>query len=278
MRIEESINYFLHDFKSSLNKSKEFELIEGSTAIIGMGGSGIAGKIIHSIDPNVKVFSDYASNVNLTNIDNLILVSYSGNTEEVLSYIHNKNIKFIITSGGKLLQFAKEKSIPYVLLKSNYQPRAALPMILPILSKLTSKRAFERIKKDIEQFTPKLFNISLEEPLVIYGYEIYKGIAYRWKTQLNENAKFMAFYNEIPESNHNEIEVINNIICVGKAKHERIKKRIQFLINEFNVYYIDEENLINLIYMGDVLSLNLSKKDPNKLYYIPKLKEFLKGL
>ena len=37
------------------------------------------------------------------------------------------------------------------------------------------------------------------------GAELTAAIAYRWKTQLNENAKLPAFAGELPEIDHNEI-------------------------------------------------------------------------
>ena len=40
---------------------------------------------------------------------------------------------------------------------------------------------------------------------VIYGADLTAPVAYRWKTQVNENAKQPAFTHELPEIDHNEI-------------------------------------------------------------------------
>ncbi len=40
---------------------------------------------------------------------------------------------------------------------------------------------------------------------VIAGAGLTSPIAYRWKTQINENAKQLCFWNELPELDHNEI-------------------------------------------------------------------------
>ena len=40
---------------------------------------------------------------------------------------------------------------------------------------------------------------------VVYGAGILTEVAHRWKTQLNENSKLWAFYEELPEANHNAI-------------------------------------------------------------------------
>ena len=41
---------------------------------------------------------------------------------------------------------------------------------------------------------------------VIYGCGLTAPVAYRWKTQLNENAKVPAFTTELPEADHNELD------------------------------------------------------------------------
>ena len=40
---------------------------------------------------------------------------------------------------------------------------------------------------------------------VIYGSEVTAVAALRWKCQINENAKSLAFNHQFPELNHNEI-------------------------------------------------------------------------
>jgi glucose/mannose-6-phosphate isomerase len=41
--------------------------------------------------------------------------------------------------------------------------------------------------------------------VIIYGAEILSEVARRWKTQLNENSKTMAFFELFPELNHNAV-------------------------------------------------------------------------
>jgi glucose/mannose-6-phosphate isomerase len=40
---------------------------------------------------------------------------------------------------------------------------------------------------------------------IVYGAEVLTEVAHRWKTQLNENSKVWAFYEELPEAQHNAI-------------------------------------------------------------------------
>jgi glucose/mannose-6-phosphate isomerase len=49
--------------------------------------------------------------------------------------------------------------------------------------------------------------LELKDKLIlIYGGGIFSGVARRWKTQLNENAKAWAFFETVPELLHNSVE------------------------------------------------------------------------
>jgi glucose/mannose-6-phosphate isomerase len=69
----------------------------------------------------------------------------------------------------------------------------------------TKKNEAKKIAKLLEKRTP-----------TIYGHTVYNAVARRWKTQINENAKSLAWNSEIPEMAHNEIE--------GWAKDSKGKK------------------------------------------------------
>src|ERR671928_180464 len=51
---------------------------------------------------------------------------------------------------------------------------------------------------------------------VVCGAGLTTAIAYRWKTQINENAKSPAYAQELPEMNHNEIEGWTSAPEVGR--------------------------------------------------------------
>src|SRR5436309_3431686 len=51
---------------------------------------------------------------------------------------------------------------------------------------------------------------------VIAGAGLTTPIAYRWKTQINENAKQPAFFNELPELDHNELAGLEGAKDVGR--------------------------------------------------------------
>ena len=53
----------------------------------------------------------------------------------------------------------------------------------------------------------KQLALELQDRLpIIYGGGLFAGVARRWKTQLNENAKVWAFFESIPELLHNTVE------------------------------------------------------------------------
>ena len=62
----------------------------------------------------------------------ILLSSYSGNTEETIDFAEKAFSKkkynlAIISTGGKLIEFAKTHNLPYILLpQGDIQPRVAL--------------------------------------------------------------------------------------------------------------------------------------------------------
>lgn len=197
--------------------------------IIGMGGSAIAGLYVQSL------FKESASIPVLTNLDYTlpafvdsnwmtIAVSYSGNTEETLA-AYNEAIKrdsptFIIASAGELI--SKDNCLRKIKIIEGYQPRAAFPLIFtPILNLIECAMGLkptqlENIadslsKKIVEWESSPLAPRNFAQDLVgsapvFIGSKHLVPVAYRAKCQINENAKTMAFFSEIPEANHNEIE------------------------------------------------------------------------
>src|SRR5204862_6923090 len=103
-------------------------------------------------------------------------------------------------------------------------------------------------------------------------------IAYRWKTQINENAKTPCFAHELPELDHNEIVGWQGASQLGRFSavflddsdlHPRIRQRIELtrgLIasEEAATYRIETigtsamERLLSLVLLGDLVSLYLA--------------------
>ena len=311
------IEEFPHQCKTALELPKGMSVSGNVNKIVvaGMGGSAISGDLlkIYMHNSNIPVFvvRDYKV-PNFVDENTLFFaVSYSGNTEETISAFESavkKKAKVIaVTSGGSLGQIAKK----VIKIPSGLQPRAALgylffPVLgvlvnsnivdvknsditemLDILSKAQDfKTVGERIAKKIAQRTP-----------IIYASELLSAVAYRWKTQFNENSKSAAFHHAFSEMNHNEIAGYQTmdrgdyvaIFIRDKEDNERIKKRMD-TTKEIISTKVDAEEVFTKgdgllsrifsgIYYGDFASYYLAlanKIDPTPVTVIEKLKKRLR--
>jgi glucose/mannose-6-phosphate isomerase len=200
----------------------------------GMGGSAL-GALLSTTWPGYEIPFEICRNYNLPKyVDNKSLViasSYSGNTEETieaLSQAEQAGAKIaVIAGGGKLVDIAKQKGLPLVLLPPAGQPRyATLYGLKGLVSLLTDGGLFKpeflsELNEQIEWFKSLLSQwrpdvptaknlakqISLDvigkSPVIYSSSEMYP-VAYKWKISFNENAKNVAWCNMYPEFNHNE--------------------------------------------------------------------------
>ena len=203
---------------SSLSISSDYDKV----VIMGMGGSAIAGLIVKDLLPqiNIVIERNYIPNTAINQNTLVIVSSYSGNTEETLSYYHSAkeltNNIFGITAGGKLLEALKDDNKNYYILPEGYPSRSATGYALTVLVRLLDSSLLEDISVDLLQsYSDKL---SLEESTahvlakkiyptipIIVTEESTTSIGFRLKSQLNENSKMLSYNITLPEMNHNEI-------------------------------------------------------------------------
>ena len=167
------------------------------------------------------------------------------------------------------------------------------------LDKLTEKAE----DSDINKLSLDICESINKKTAIIYsGTNMSKVVSSRWKTQINENAKSKAFVGYLPEVHHNEIlswdadidGSKNNYIVIlirDKNEHVQISKRFEFtkeLIGEkVNIVEVNLNNqestlktLLELVLLGDLVSLNLANKltiDPENIDTIENLKKLLGG-
>lgn len=207
-----------------------------SVAIFGMGGSSLGGRIIHSVFGDQLTFpftvtteSSVAPHINETTL--AILVSYSGNTEEVLRVaeeIEDYTTKIIvITTGGKLAQVAEHKQWVRHVIKPihnpSQQPRAGLGYLLTSQLGLLSKTHLLEIKQDmvrlaaqhVEAMQAALSDSAhhaaaqINEGIIAFvGAEFLSGNVIAVTNQTIENSKMLSVALLIPEMNHNYLEVL----------------------------------------------------------------------
>ena len=311
--------------------SKLVDFDPNTILVLGMGGSAIGGDILASVlenKSNIPILVNRHYDIpKLANNKTLVIAcSYSGNTEETLSAVSEakeRGCKIVgITSGGYLEEFCTKFDLPIIIIPKNLPPRAAvlflcLPMLL-ILDRLNYARTdFEltelidsiiELRNCIEPTVPtqqnpaKTLALKLNNKIpVIYAHSYLNVIAYRWKTQLNENSKMIAYSGTFPEMNHNEIvgwgdapeDITQQFIIIlirSSDEHAQISKRIELtkrilLEKAGGVLEVDAlgksrlTKMLTTIYLGDYTSVYLALLrgiDPTPVQVIEDLKKQLK--
>ncbi len=288
-------------------KGAEVESIslEGYKGIVfsGMGGSGIVGDLakilLEKYGIPIPVFSlrGYTLPPYVREGWLVFCISYSGNTEETLSVAKSaleRNIKPIcISSGGKLMELALKENLLHFSLPEGYPPRYALGYMLSIVLSLLDVKdplgscsSFLQEKKEAIKEEAKKIAQSFEGYVpVVYATQTLEPVAFRWKTQINENAKTLCYTAVLPELHHNEVVGLDNpitrnvcsfLLMFDPEEHPRVIKRVQIteeVLRDFGVVpkVIKGEGesflhrVLYLVYLGDWVSLYLSelyKYDP----------------
>lgn len=206
--------------------------------VAGMGSSAIGGQILgdwllEDSPIPIQVLRDYHFPGFVDEKTLLIAVSYSGNTEEILTALEEglrRGCQVVtITSGGAMGRLSMEKGIPMVKLPGGMQPRASLPWQLSAIIKLAGRiglsqstgdeweealGVIDTLRNELAPETPTRLNRAKEVALAlkgtipfIFGPRIFEGIAYRFRTQLNENSKVPASSGSFPDGFHNAVMI-----------------------------------------------------------------------
>lgn len=227
--------------------------------VLGMGGSHLGADLLKIYDPALElgIHSDYGLPASVLSDDGgehlIVASSYSGNTAEIIDGLNQAMMEgfhaAVVSSGGKLIDLAREKSLPYIQLPSGLQPRMSTGFQIKALAKLLNHQiASEEARKLADQLSPAEFEKLGEELAekvkdkipVIYASQANFSLAYHWKVKFNETGKVPAFYNVFPELNHNEIngfvtgrsdnmETFSFIFLADAQDDSRIQKRMQVL-------------------------------------------------
>ena len=232
--MKELIKEFPNQLRESINISRLFELkIErtiNNIVLCGLGGSGIGGEIVKTWTRNtsnmpIEVVHGYTLPSYVSQNTLVILSSYSGNTEETLACleeaISRKSLILSVTSGGQLKEKTNKVGAQCITIPGGLPPRSALGYSLvqlagifcqlnladvEILEKINrASRFIEERQNEIMMLAENLLENSKSLNLIFYGEDILAPILLRACQQMNENSKELAFYNVIPEMNHNEI-------------------------------------------------------------------------
>jgi glucose/mannose-6-phosphate isomerase len=253
--------------------------------------------------------------------------SNSGNTAETLAcYAAARKAKASVvafTTGGKLAELAAADGTALVTFPGGLQPRAAVGYsFVPLLVAAARLGLMpELLIDDVDEASAVLRSVRnscnpevaykdneakelaggwVGKIPVIYGSQGERGVvAYRWKTQINENAKAYAVCNVFPELNHNETvgwsggrgqgepeKNLSVVILRDDREPDQIRKRVE-LTKQIIVRRAAEikevwarggagvSRMLSLVYVGDFASYYLAiayGEDPTPVRVIDWLK------
>ena len=307
--------------------------------ICGMGGSAISGDIVQvlfgSLVPIIVVKDFHLPYIDGNTL--FIAVSYSGNTEETIECLNKaiEKTKFItcVTSGGKIKDLIDDNHL-WIEVKGGMPPRAAIGYLFFSLLKLLEiidviPNQHDHLETVVGSLMQKAGSLCLKTgveknlakssaetifgkiPVIYSSNPLLYPVAYRWKCQINENAKMPAFCHSMPEMIHNEVEAweggIRNSEFIPiflrlfdederyRAKVVRFQELLEKQGIEFLEFYGDSTNtpsplgedkgevsgghqlcnIFTLIYLGDMISFCLgifNEIDPTEIEFINYMK------
>lgn len=216
---------------------KEADTEITALVVAGMGGSALAAGLFKdwlNLEIPVEVVRTYDLPAYVGSQTLVIASSFSGNTEETLSCVHQARergaVAAVTARGGKLLEFAKSEGISYVELPQLDvvpQPRmgvfANLRSILQLcqaygvidhtpLDELAAagewlrdaSAAWAPSVPSEDNYAKQIAWYCAGKTPVVYASHLFNSIAYKWKISFNESSKNVAWWDELPEFNHNE--------------------------------------------------------------------------
>lgn len=308
------------------------KIAPNNIVIAGMGGSAMSGDILRALSfyegkIPVEVFRERFVPTYVDCNSLVLIVSYSGNTQETIEAFKSAHSKgacvMTFSTCGILEELAKQYDTTHFNIPSGLMPRAAIGyLFVPLFFALIKLGILRSKESDLYETVELLCqardswgvnsmisqnpakqcaNDILGHVPVIYGTNPLTSVAaLRWKCQLNENSKVMAFTNRFPELCHNELVGWSSetqpllkktalILLREDDEPEQHKKQIELtkqlltkkvaMINEIwgkGKSYI--ARFFYLLYYGDFVSLYLALllgEDPSSIEVIDRLKKEL---
>lgn len=301
----------------------------GNVVVLGMGGSGISGDVVSAafsdeLPVPVTVLKQMRVPAFVGPATVAFAVSYSGDTEETLAMAEaavDRGARLVAVSrGGALADLADRVGALHLPCPDGYMPRAAVgalvaPLVVSLFrmglvpgghaalvaaeQRLTVRRDECRpeVEGDANPARELARRIDRTIPLV-YGAGALGGVAaYRWKCDVNENAKAPAFSHQYPELDHNEIcawgqhgDITRQLLTLVELRHsfehDRLRPRVEItreIVEEcFHQVLVVAAagegrlaQLLDLMYLGDWVSCYLALRndvDPGPIAAIADLK------
>lgn len=231
-----------------------------SLVVTGMGGSGVSGDVLAAVagigtPVPIVTHRGYGLPGWVGPADLVAAVSCSGSTEETLSATDEairRGCRLLMVGGADspLAERAEQAGAPYVVVPGGRQPRASLwalsvPLVVtagaldllptpPAVLEATAARletVSERCRPTSDSFLnpAKTLAVELAGTLpMVWGSSALAGVAaYRFKTQLAENAKYPGIYGVLPEANHNQVVTFDGPYAGGPGEQDFFRDRAE---------------------------------------------------
>jgi glucose/mannose-6-phosphate isomerase len=304
-----------------------------NVVVLGMGGSGMAGEVLAAVASPllavpVTLVNGYECPHFVGESSLVFAVSASGGTEETIEAASDAALAgarmVVVASGGELARLAENWRAPLLPVPPDIpQPRAALgAMAIPMLVALWRmgllaaadqwiERAVDQLRRrrdelvtagDESSAAQVARRIGTTVPVIHGGGPIGSVAAKRWRTQVNENAKRLAFSSAQPELCHNEVcgwnegakeigELLSVVMLRHDGEHPQVGRRFEIaalLVEPIVADVIevraqgegDLAQLLDLIYFGDYVSLWMAAQagiDPGPVELLTSIKRQLAG-
>lgn len=255
MALEDTLKRFGEQFGWEPEVVNAEKLVSYKNFVVcGMGGSHLGAWLITSYGGvPISIHRDYG--LPFVGPDTLVILSsYSGTTEETLDagrVALERGLPIAaISTGGKLLEFAREHQLPFVQIPdTGLEPRMAIGFSMLGIARLMQHPALE---KDIRTAGASIDPVAGEAEgkrlgalltgkiPVVYSSSVNFPIAYIWKIKFNETAKIPATCSSFPELCHNELTgfdvyaatraistPMHVIFLNDSSDHPRIVKRME---------------------------------------------------
>ena len=245
------------------------------------------------------------------------LLQLLGETEETLACYEAAEAlgaqRLVATTGGELAEWARRDGVPVIGLPGNLPaPRAAVAYMFCNAAELAALAlgaprihpeidatafALKDAKEDLAASAERVAGeLGGDAPVVIYGSDLTAPVAYRWKAQLNENAKAPAFASVLPEADHNELEgwpgvdrAFSAVFLEDRDQHPRVRRRFDLTAELIEPHALGvvrletdgesrTERLMRAVMLGDLVSLDVAERrgaDPNEVPVIEGFKRTL---